>query len=337
MRAIPVACDKRKLSCIARRALWSTVSLAGFLLAGSPLPAQNTPHLQQALAAIVARHHGNVALFAENLKTGETVGIHPDELVQTASVIKLTILYEAMEQIRAGKVHLDDPIVLRKSDQVPGSGVLLFFDTPVTLTLKDALYMMVVMSDNTATNLVIDHLGLASIDARIKEMGLKNTYLYKKVFEPPQGPMPADQKLFGLGKTTPREMAKVMQKIVTCDVAPPGTPLTPGDLQVCGVMLHMLRNQFYRGGIPRYLETLYPNADAAIANKTGALDAVRNDVGAIDSKQGMLILSIFTNDNRDQVWTVDNEGEVTIAKLAKVIVQAWSPDGLLDFDTYHPK
>ncbi len=291
------------------------------------------PPLQQTLQAIIGQHHGNVALFAENLKTGQTVGIHPDEPVQTASVIKLTILYEAIEQVRAGKVHLNDPVVLRKSDQVPGSGVLLFFDTPITLTLKDALTMMIVMSDNTATNLVIDHIGLASVDHRIEALGLKNTYLYRKVFQPVEGPTPADQQRFGLGKTTPREMAKVMQKIVTCDLAEPGAPLQPGDRQLCQVMLHMLRNQFYRGGVPRYLETMFPDADSAIANKTGALDAVRNDVAAIDAKQGMLILSIFTYNNRDQTWSVDDEGELTIAKLARAIVAAWSPDGLLNFDT----
>ncbi len=313
---------------------WRVLSLAALLCASCVARAQKPAPLDQTLEAIVAQHHGNAALFAENLKTGQTVGIHADEPVQTASVIKLTVLYEAMEQIRAGKVHLDDPIVLRKTDQVQGSGVLLFFDTPVTLTLKDALTMMIIMSDNTATNLVIDHLGLANIDRRIQTLGLKDTYLYRKVFQPAEGPMPADQKRFGLGKTTPREMAEVMQKIVTCDL---GTPRQPGDQQLCGVALHMLRNQFYRGGIPRYLETMYPNADAAIANKTGALDAVRNDVAAIDSKQGMLILSIFTYDNRDQIWSVDDEPELTIAKLAKAIVSAWSPDGLLDFDTFHPQ
>ena len=83
--------------------------------------------LQQELTAIAAAHHGKVALFAENLKTGQTVGIQPDEVVQTASVIKLTALYEATEQIREGKLHLDDRIVLKKSDQVPGSGILLYF------------------------------------------------------------------------------------------------------------------------------------------------------------------------------------------------------------------
>jgi beta-lactamase class A len=114
--------------------------------------------------AIAAAHHGDVALFAENLTTRETVTISPDTPVQTASVIKLAILYEALEQVRSGKAHFDDKITLTKADQVQGSGVLLFFDTPLSLTLKDVLTMMIVMSDNTATNLVIDHLGLENID-----------------------------------------------------------------------------------------------------------------------------------------------------------------------------
>src|ERR1700735_1510462 len=166
------------------------------------------PSLPAQVQAIAAEHHGDVALFAQNLKTHETVAISPDTLVQTASVIKLTILYEALEQVRNGKAHFDDKIMLAKTDQVPGSGVLLFFDTPLQLTLKDTLTMMVVMSDNTATNLAIDHLGIENIDARIAKLGLKDTYLYKKVFTPSTGvAMPADQKKFGLGKTTAREMA----------------------------------------------------------------------------------------------------------------------------------
>jgi beta-lactamase class A len=298
--------------------------------------AQTSTQLQQQITAIVGAHHGKVALFAENLKTGETVGFEPDQVVQTASVIKLTILYEAMEQVREGKVHLDDKIALEKADQVPGSGILLFFDTPLTITLKDALTMMVIMSDNTATNLVIDHLGLGSINARIKRLGLKDTYLYKKVFQPAEGPMPTDQKVYGLGKTTPREMADVMRKIVTCDLAEPDLPSRPQDDQLCGVVLHMLTDQFYRDGIPRYIEGLdTTEGQSAIASKTGSLDAVRNDIAAISSKNGLLIISIFTYDNQDHSWTSDNEGEITAAKLAKAIVNTWSPAGLMAFPQSH--
>jgi beta-lactamase class A len=325
-----------KLNWLLRRAETPRMAwILSFVLAVSgtaALHAQTSPQLQQELAAIAAAHHGKVALFAENLKTGQTIGIDPDQVVQTASVIKLTILYEAMEQVREGKTHLDDKIVLKKSDQVQGSGILLFFDTPLAITLKDALTMMVIMSDNTATNLAIDHLGLSNIDARIQKLGLKNTYLYKKVFLPAEGPVPADQKLYGLGKTTPREMAEVMKKIVTCDLAEPGLPSTPQDQALCGVAMHMLTNQFYRNAIPRYIESLDTSENgSAIANKTGSLDDVRNDVAAIASKNGVLILSIFTWDNQDHSWTSDNEAEGTIAKLAKAIVNTWSPAGLGSF------
>ncbi len=287
-----------------------------------PLP------LLQTVKAIAANHRGDVALFAENLRTGQTVGLHADEVVQTASVIKLAILYEAMQQVRARKARFDDRIVMREADQVPRSGVLLFFDTPMTLTLKDALTMMIAMSDNTATNLVIDHVGLANINQRIQELGLKNTYLYRKVFRPVEGTAPEDHKRFGLGKTTPREMAALMRKIATCEPAEAGTASGANDRQLCQDMLHMLRNQFYRGGIPRYLGSMYTDTESVIANKTGELNAVRNDVAAIDAKEGMLILSIFTWNNRDQSWSVENEGEITIAKLARAIVAAWSPRDL---------
>src|ERR1700722_17154316 len=130
----------------------SSFGLLGAIFCAAAAQAQSaSPSLEAQVRAIAAEHHGDVALFAENLKTHETAAISPDTPVQTASVIKLTILYEALEQVRSGKAHLDDKIMLTKADQVPGSGVLLFFDVPLQLTLKDALTMMVVIRDKTPT------------------------------------------------------------------------------------------------------------------------------------------------------------------------------------------
>ncbi len=284
--------------------------------------------LESRLQAIAASHAGKVALYAEDLSTGKTVGLNADTPVQTASVIKLTVLYEALEQVREGKAHFDDRITLTHDDQVSGSGILPLFDTPQTLTFKDVLTLMIVLSDNTATNLAIDHLGLKNIDDRIVSLGLKNTWLYKKVYKPATGPMPADQKIFGLGKTTPREMASVMKRFVTCDLNPPGnaTPPTSADRALCDAAMHMLKNQFYRNSIPRYLETQdTTEGESIIANKTGALDAVRNDVGVVFTKRGPVVVSEFTYANQDQSWTPDNQGEVVMARLAKQIIDAWAP------------
>jgi len=304
-----------------------SVLLTGILLLALSAAYAQPSAVQQEVEAIAAAHHGKVALFAENLKTHESVAIAPNDPVQTASVIKLAILYEALEQVRDGEVHFEDRLALNKADQVPGSGILQQLDTPLPLTLKDALTLMIEMSDNTATNLAIDHLGLTKINQRVARLGLRNTYLYKQVFVPiaPGVAMPADQKRFGLGKTTPREMAMLMEKLVACDL---GGPARAGDSGLCDAALNMLRNQFYRDGIPRYLDILPGATNSSIANKTGSLNAVRNDVAAISSKNGMIVLSIFTYDNADQGWTPDDEGDMTIAKLARAIVQTWSPQGL---------
>jgi beta-lactamase class A len=289
--------------------------------------AQTDTALTAKLNSLAAAHHGKVALFAEDPASGRTAAIGADTPVQTASVIKLAILYEALEQIRSGRAHFDDKLTLTHADQVQGSGVLLFFDTPMQLTFKDALSMMIIQSDNTATNLAIDHLGLKNIDDRIGSLGLKNTWLYKKVFLPPMGPMPADQKLFGLGKTTAREMANVMERFVRCDLNPPGdaAPATAADHALCDAAMFMLKNQSDRNSIPRYLEAQDSSVElSGIANKTGSLDAVRNDVGVVFTKRGPIIISAFTYDNEDRSWTPDNAGELLMARMAKEIVDAWS-------------
>ncbi len=139
--------------------------------------------------------------------------------------------------------------------------------------------------------------------------------------------MPADQKVFGLGKTTAREMASVMRRLVTCDLNPPGSSVAPtaADRALCDAAMHMLKNQFYRNSIPRYIETMdTTEGESTIGNKTGALDAVRNDVGVVFTKHGPVVISEFTYDNQDQSWTPDNEAEVVMAKLAKQIMDTWA-------------
>jgi beta-lactamase class A len=293
----------------------------------APLAAQ--PELQARLADIAARHHGKVAVFAEDLSTGRSVSLKPDEPVPTASVIKLAILYEALRQIHAGRAHWDDSVTLGSDNQTAGSGVLGYFDVPATLTFKDVLFMMVAVSDNTATNVAIDKLDPAAINADVSRLGLKNTWLYKKIGKPANAPVPADQKRFGLGKTTAAEMAILMRHIVTCRLSDGDAPPTESDLASCRIALYMLRSQFYRDGVPRYLEAVDSSEQAsAIANKTGALDAVRNDVAAIGTKNGIVIVSIFTWDNADRSWTDDTEAYLTTARIARAIVSAWSPQGL---------
>jgi beta-lactamase class A len=312
----------------------SVLALVSFLIvpvisAAQSAPAQEDQLLDRQLQAIAAAHHGKLAVYAHNLRTGQTASLSPDLPVKTASTIKLGILLDAAEQIRAGKAILGEKLVLNHENQVEGSGVLGQLTTPLALTLGDTLTLMVILSDNTATNMAIDRLGLAHIDATLRAAGLKQTWLYKKVYVPAAGPMPADQPQFGLGKTTPREMAAIMERLAGCGLAVDGSAALPGDGPLCGALLHMLRSQQDRDSLPRYIESLDTSEHgSAIANKTGALDQVRNDVALISTKAGPVVIAAFTFENADQRWNGDNEGELTLAKVAQAIVQRWSPAGL---------
>jgi beta-lactamase class A len=319
----------------------ATVLTAAFALALAsfcqPTSSQDDQQLDQRLLSIAQAHHGHVALYARNLKTGQTASLDPDQPVKTASVIKLGILLDAAEQVRAGRAALAEKLVLTHDNQVAGSGILAQLTAPFELTLGDTLTLMIIRSDNTATNMAIDRLGLAHINATLRAAGLHQTVLYKKAFVPSQRPMPADQPLFGLGKTTPREMASIMERFATCNLdledsaskAQLAAPQPSIDGPLCGRLLHMLRNQQDRDSLPRYIESLDTSEQgSAIANKTGALNAIRNDVALIATKNGPVVIAAFTFDNTDQRWNGDNEAEQTLAKLAQSIIARWSPGGL---------
>ena len=310
--------------------------LAAAILAAVAASAQTEDAaLDAQLQQIAAAHHGKVAVYAENLKTHQTASLSPDLPVQTASTIKLAILLDSAEQIRAGKASFGEKLVLTGDNQVGGSGIIGQLDTPLALTLKDVLHLMVTLSDNTATNMAIDRLGLEHIDATLRQAGLKQTWLYKKVMKPAAASMPADQPKFGLGKTTAREMAALMTRLVTCSLelgtSAPKAQSAPREVDgaICGAILKMLRVQQDRDGLPRYIEALDTGEHgSAIGNKAGALDHVRNDVAIIGTKQGPVVIAAFTFDNEDQRWTGDNQGKITLAKIGEAVVKAWSPQGL---------
>lgn len=291
--------------------------LASLVLLAALLPAQS---LQEKVQAMASGYPGHVALYARNLASGATVSVDGDRPVQTASVIKLTLMLQAMKQVQAGKLGLTTPLSLTKANQVEGSGILQFLTPGLELSLHDAITLMITLSDNTATNMIIDRVGLAPTNAMLARMGLRNTYFYKKVFQPPTGPVPADQKKFGLGKTTPREMAQLVERIWRCDL---------GDRPLCLAMITAMREQQDRNMVPRFLEG-GDTSDGlpAIADKIGTLDDVRNDVALVYTRSGPVILSIFTYDNPDHSWGTNNQAEILVGKLAQAIVQGWSPAGL---------
>src|SRR5438105_9475918 len=138
---------------------------------------ENRLHVR--IRQLVNAHKGKAAVAIVNLRTGETFDVNADEPMSTASLIKLPVMIEVYQQVAEGKIKLTDPVTLREEDKVPGSGVLTHYFSPgLTFPLKDAVRLMIDVSDNTATNLVLDKIGIASTGKRMAAWGFPETRIH---------------------------------------------------------------------------------------------------------------------------------------------------------------
>ena len=277
--------------------------------------------LDDQLAGMVRAHRGKVAVFAQDLATGRTIAIDADREVKTASAIKVAVLVEAFHQVKAGRLALADRVVVEDRAKVTGSGVLALLHGGLELTLEDVLVLMMILSDNTATNLAIDRVGgVAAVNRRMAALGLAHTHLYKKVYVPATEPLPRDQERFGLGKSTARELAMLLASIHRCEL---------GDPALCRRMLAIMRNQQARYLSARFLETVDTSeTPSAIAAKLGEVDAARIEIALIAGRAGPIVLAVITYDNADTRYSPDNEGGLLISRIAEAVVRTWSPGGV---------
>ncbi|HQX76020.1 MAG TPA: class A beta-lactamase-related serine hydrolase [Thermoflexales bacterium] len=227
----------------------------------------------------------------------------PNQPVKTASIIKLPILVHALMCAAEGAAGLDEPMTLTEAIKTPGMGVLKGLSAGVSLPLRDVCWLMTAISDNTATNLLIERFGVDAINARSRALGLERTTLFRKVF----APNAAHHAQFGLGATTPHEMANLLARIHARALA---------DAPTCDLILNMLAAQQDRTMIPRYLPEGWH-----YAGKTGADDDLRNDCGIITRPDGRaFVLAAFCQNLPAPDWSVDNPGAVAIAQLARRVL-----------------
>jgi beta-lactamase class A len=263
--------------------------------------------LESRVAPLVKAHKGKVAVAIKHLKTGVECYVDSDEVMPTASLIKLPIMVETYWQAGEGKIKLDTKLTLTKDDKVTGSGVLTQnFSDGATFALRDAMRLMIVYSDNTATNLVLDQIGIPSTNVRMDKLGLPNTRINAKVFKGSTTSIaPERTKKYGLGSTTARELVKLLELIDAGKVASP---------EACKEMVALLKKCEDKDSFRRYL----PLA-VEVAHKTGAVNEVRTDAGIMYLPSGPVAYCILTNKNEDQRWSADNAGQVIIAKIAREI------------------
>lgn len=286
-----------------RRLALSLVILTG--LAGRTFAAD----LEACIAPLAKEHKGKVAVAVKHLKTGEEYYLSADEVMTTASLIKLPVMVETYWQVAEGKVKLDTTLTLKKDDKVPGSGILTqHFSDGATFPLRDAVRLMIAYSDNTATNMVLDQIGIASTNARMEKLGLKNTKINAKVFKGSTTSVdPERTKKYGLGSTTAREMVQLLEMIEGGKVVSP---------EACKEMVDHLKKCDSKDTFRRFLP-----ASVALAHKTGAVNAARTEAGILYLKSGPVALCVLTNENADQRWVVDNAGQVLLAKIARAVYE----------------
>jgi D-alanyl-D-alanine carboxypeptidase (penicillin-binding protein 5/6)/beta-lactamase class A len=261
--------------------------------------------LETSLTALAKAHKGKVAIAIKHIGSGESFYLNADEPMPTASLIKLPVMLELYQQAEEGKVKLTDRITLRTEDKVPGSGILTnHFSERATFSLRDACRLMIALSDNTATNLVLDKIGIMPVNQRMEAWGYPNTKINAKSFRGDTTSVaPERTKKFGLGSTTAREMVALLEDLEACKHFRP---------VVKQIIVGHLRKCDDKDKFPRFLPD-----DANIAHKTGSVNKARTDAGILYLPSGAVALCVLTDENQDTRWKPDNAGNVLCAKVAK--------------------
>ena len=220
----------------------------------------------------------------------------------TASLIKFPVMIAAYDAVEKGKLSLDERIELKADDKVPGSGVLTSHFSPgTTISLRDAIHLMIVYSDNTATNLVLDKLGLPATNEVMESLGCGDTRINSKVFRRDTSIAPERSTKFGLGSTSARDMVKLCQLLYERKLV---------SEKACEQMLEHMFACDDKLKVPRSLPT-----GTRVAHKTGSVNASRTDAGIMETPSGPIAFCILTTNNKDETWTNDNEGDLFCAEI----------------------
>jgi len=215
-------------------------------------------------------------------------------------------MIEVWARVAEGKAKWTDELVLTKAARFSGSGILPEMSDGLRLSLQDCVRLMLLLSDNTATNMVLDYLGTDSVNERMNSLGFKSTRLMRRVGgggDTKEGKIP-DNKRFGLGATTPHEMVDILDKLERGQII---------NATASKEMIDLMKREQARYAIGRTIPD-------TVATKYGALDALRSCVGIVYSKQGRIAMAI-TADEMPVNWSVDNAGYLIISKLSLTLVE----------------
>jgi beta-lactamase class A len=275
----------------------------------APAPTARMQALKIALDSMAAAHRGVVGYTVHVVETGEHIDRLGDQPFSTASLIKVPILVGLFDRVEKGELSLDDRVRVLKVDKVPGSGMLQSFHDGLEVTMRDLAMLMITISDNTATNLVLDKVPMRMVWAKMEALGLPRTKIHSKSFQRNTSVAMDSSAKYGLGVTTPNEMARLYALMAQ------GRAVSP---QADSTMLAIMR------GTQDDVLLQRSTGGVRAAHKTGATDSVRTEC-SLWRVPAPVVACVLTKENRDTRWMLDNEAEVLMGRMGAAIVGAWRP------------
>jgi beta-lactamase class A len=304
------------------------ISVLALNIIARPAPAQPadpTAAIDQRIQAAIQGFPGSVSLYAKNLDTGLSYGLRADAPVPTASTIKLPIMVELFAEAEEGRLDWNQKLLLTDQDKVSGSGVLTELSSGDALPIRDLMHLMIVVSDNTATNLILDRIGGNEVNVRMARLGLKQTAVMRKImqsklFPDPhatpkpegmtdEGKKPGNDR-WGTGRSCPRDMVLLLEKLYRGELV---------SKTASQEMIAVLKRQHDHSGVGRDMN------NTVIASKSGALDHLRSDVAIVYSQHGPLAMAITVNNVAEVDYGVDNPGNLLLSKLSGILVEELAP------------
>jgi D-alanyl-D-alanine carboxypeptidase (penicillin-binding protein 5/6) len=272
--------------------------------------AELVSRMQRAIEPLTSAHKGEVSISVQVLDAHGVVttrwGLNSERVMPTASLIKLPIMIEAYRQAKAGMVSLDDQLEMIKEDQVPGSGILTsHFSAGLRLSLRDAIRLMIRYSDNTATNLVLDRIGIPTTGKTMAEWGFPETQIHSKVFKRDTSIAPERSERFGLGSTTAADMTELLVRLERGEVI---------SNDASREMIEHLLTCDDTAKLPRELPK-----ECRVAHKTGSVNRSRTAAGLISGPKAKFAICVLTDENEDTSWSDENAADKLISRIARVV------------------
>ena len=267
----------------------------------------DTAALHRTLDSLADRHRGVVGYTVHDLDTGERLERRGDETFSTASLIKVAVLVTVYDLVEQKRLSLDDPLTVLKIDKVPGSGQLQFLHDNAVITVRDAAWLMTTISDNTATNLLLDRIVIRRVWDKMEKLGLPHTKVHSKTFLRNSSVAMDSSVKYGFGVTTPNEMARLFALL-----AQGRAVSAAADSEMLDMLAH---NEDY-SKLQRFVEGL------SVPHKTGDTDQVRTEC-ALFPLQSRVVACVLTRENADTRYAIDNEAQTMMARMGDAIARAW--------------